>query len=368
MERKIKVGILGATGAVGQQFVRLLASHPWFEIAALAASERSAGRPYREAAQWIGSEPIPEGVAEMVVEETEPGLDADVVFSGLDAKVAGEAERRFAEAGYAVVSNARNHRMEADVPLLIPEINPGHAALIRQQRWGGGGFIVTNPNCSTVGLVCALAPLVEAFGVERVQVTTLQALSGAGYPGVSALDALGNVIPYIGGEEEKLKVEPLKLLGTLRDGRVEPASITISAQCNRVPVLNGHLECVSVGLGQAADVGAVREAIAGFESPIAPLGLPSAPAPFLHVFDEDHYPQPRRHAGLGGGMTVSVGRVRPCEVLDVKFVALSHNTIRGAAGGAVLNAELLVRQGFLGGEGRGKGEEGVGERELAASR
>ena len=369
MERKLNVGILGATGAVGQQFVRLLADHPWFEIAALAASSRSAGRPYREAAQWIGSEPIPEAVAETVVQETKPGLDADVVFSGLDAKVAGDVERRFAEAGYAVISNARNHRLHDDVPLLIPEVNPDHTALIERQRWGGGGFIVTNPNCSTVGLVCALAPLVRAFGVAQVQVTTLQALSGAGYPGVSALDALGNVIPFIGGEEEKLKVEPLKLLGTLRDGAIEPASITISAQCNRVPVLNGHLECVSVKLRQPADVADVRQAMIGFQSPIADLGLPSAPARFLHVFDEDDYPQPRRHADLGGGMTVSVGRIRPCEVLDVKFVALSHNTIRGAAGGAVLNAELLVRQGYLGEGERGRGEEEKGERAaLVASR
>ena len=365
MESKTKVGILGATGAVGQQFVRLLADHPWLEITALAASSRSAGRPYREATQWIGSEPIPESVAEMTVQETEPGLDCDIVFSGLDAKVAGEAERRFAEAGYGVISNARNHRMGADVPLLIPEINPDHTALIEQQQWGSGGFIVTNPNCSTVGLVCALAPLEKAFGVEQVQVTTLQALSGAGYPGVSALDALGNVVPYIGGEEDKLKTEPLKLLGTLQNGAIEPASITISAQCNRVPVLNGHLECVSVKFRQTADVRAVREALAGFQSPIAELGLPSAPTRFLQVFEEEHYPQPRRHANLGGGMTVSVGRLRPCEVLDVKFIVLSHNTIRGAAGGAVLNAELLLRQGYLGEAGRGKREEPA---ELVAGR
>ena len=248
---------------------------------------------------------------------------------------------------HAVISNARTYRMQDEVPLLIPEVNPDHTALIERQRWGRGGFIVTNPNCSTVGLVCALKPLVDAFGVEAVQVTTLQALSGAGYPGVASLDALGNVVPYIGGEEEKMATEPLKLLGRLAGGRVEPASFTISAQCNRVPVLEGHLECLSVKLRREADVEAVRAAFLGFRSPIDGLDLPSAPERLFHVFDEAHFPQPRRHADLGGGMTVSIGRIRPCPVLDVKFVALVHNTVRGAAGGAVLNAELLIRQGYL---------------------
>ncbi len=347
MERKYRVGILGATGAVGQKFVEILEGHPWFEITALAASVRSAGKPYREAANWIGSRPIPEKLADVEVVEAKPDLDCDVVFSGLTASVAGEIERQFAEAGYAVISNARNHRMQDDVPLIIPEVNPDHTALIDRQRWRGGGFIVTNPNCSTVGLVCALKPLVDAFGVEAVQVTTLQALSGAGYPGVASLDALGNVVPYIGGEEEKMATEPLKLLGRLADGRIEPASFTISAQCNRVPVLEGHLECLSVKLRQEADAGAVRAAFLGFKNPLAGLGLPSQPERLFHVFDEAHFPQPRRHAELGRGMTVSIGRIRPCPVLDVKFVALVHNTVRGAAGGAVLNAELLIRQGYL---------------------
>jgi len=345
---RFRVGILGATGAVGQKFVELLADHPWFEISVLAASDRSAGKPYREAANWIGSRPIPPQVAEKEVVPISTELDCDFVFSGLSADVAGEIEGQLAEAGYPVISNARNYRMREDVPLLIPEINPEHTALIERQPWREkGGFIVTNPNCSTVGLVCALYPLVKTFGVEQVHVTTLQALSGAGYPGVPSLDATANVIPFIGGEEEKMATEPRKILGQLVDGRIEPATIRISAQCNRVPVLEGHLECISVKLARPASVDEVREVLRTFRSPIAELGLPTAPAQLLHVFDEPHFPQPRRHAELGRGMTVSVGRIRPCEVFDVKFVALVHNTIRGAAGGAVLNAELLVRQGYL---------------------
>ncbi|ARA92115.1 aspartate-semialdehyde dehydrogenase [Rhodothermaceae bacterium RA] len=347
MNPSFKVGILGATGAVGQKFVELLDGHPWFTITALAASERSAGKPYREAARWIGSRPIPEAIADMAVVEATPDLDCDFVFSGLDASVAGSLERQFAEAGYPVISNARNYRMEETVPLLIPEVNPDHTALIERQQWPQGGFIVTNPNCSTVGLVCALRPLHDAFGVAKVQVTTLQALSGAGYPGVASLDALGNVVPYIGGEEDKLATEPRKLLGTLADGRVVPSDIVVSAQCTRVPVLEGHLECVSVKFEQPATPAQVREVLTSFRSPIAALNLPTAPERFLQVFDEPDFPQPRRHSELGGGMTVAVGRIRPCEVLDVKFVVLSHNTIRGAAGGAILNAELLVQQGYL---------------------
>lgn len=345
MEQTFKVGLLGATGAVGQKFIEVLDGHPWFEITALAASERSAGKPYREAARWIGSRPIPAHLADVEVVASRPGLDCDFVFSGLDAGAAGEIERAFAEAGYPVISNARNYRMEADVPLLIPEVNPDHLALIDQQP--GPGFIVTNPNCSTVGLVCALRPLYDAFGIETVQVTTLQALSGAGYPGVASLDALGNVIPYIGGEEAKLSTEPRKLLGTLQDGRVAFADLAISAQCNRVPVLEGHLECVSVKFAERPNVEAVREAFLDYRSPIADLDLPSAPERLLHVFDEPDFPQPRRHADLGRGLQVSIGRLRPCEVLDVKFVLLVHNTVRGAAGGAVLNAELLARKGYL---------------------
>jgi len=347
MRTKYRVGVLGATGAVGQKFVEILDGHPWFEITALAASERSAGKRYKDATNWIGSTPIPASVAEQEVVYGEPGIDCDFVFSGLPGGLAGDVERRFAEAGYPVISNARNYRMAEDVPLLIPEVNPDHIALIDRQTFSDDGFIVTNPNCSTVGLVCALKPLADAFGVEIVQVTTLQALSGAGYPGVSSLDILGNVVPYIGGEEDKLVNEPRKLLGTLGARGIDFADLTVSPQCNRVPVLDGHMLCISAKLRSAATPDDVRSAFVGFKSPIADLDLPTEPAQLLQVFDAPHQPQPRRHAAHGNGMTVSIGRIRECEVLDVKFVALVHNTVRGAAGGAVLNAELLVKKGYL---------------------
>lgn len=345
--RKLKVGILGATGAVGQKFVEILDGHPWFEVTSLAASERSAGKSYREAANWIGSRPIPAKLADRIVEDARPGLACDFVFSGLDASVAEEIEGSFARAGYPVISNARNYRMKEDVPLLIPEVNPDHTRLIELQTWSSGGFIVTNPNCSTVGLVSALRPLEDAFGLDAVQVTTMQALSGAGYPGVASLDALGNVVPYIGGEEEKLMTEPRKLLGRLVGSSVEFLDVRISAQCNRVAVLDGHLEAVSVRFRNRTSADDVREALKSFQSPIDHLDLPTSPRKFIHVFEDNASPQPRRHAELGNGMTVSVGRIRSCEVLDVKFVLLVHNTVRGAAGGAVLNAELLVKQEYL---------------------
>ncbi len=345
--KKYRVGILGATGAVGQKFVELLADHPWFQITALGASERSVGKSYVEAVNWIGNQPIPDDVAGQPIVPCAPPLHCDFVFSGLPAAQAGAIEKAFAEAGYPVISNARNYRMDPTVPLLIPEINPDHTALIEQQSYPNGGFIVTNPNCSTVGMVTALRPLEDRFGIAAVQVTTMQALSGAGYPGVSSLDAIGNVVPYIGGEEEKMATEPLKLLGRLENNQVVPAQIRISAQCNRVAVLEGHLECVSVKLKTPATLDDVSCAFLEFDSPIASLNLPTAPELVIHLFEDNRFPQPRRHAELGGGMTVSVGRVRSCEVLDFKFVVLSHNTVRGAAGGAILNAELLVNQGYL---------------------
>ena len=341
-----RAGILGATGAVGQKFVELLLDHPWFEITALAASERSAGRTYEDAASWMGACELPEHIARMEVQETTPDLPCDFVFSGLSSSVAGDVETAFAKAGYPVISNARNHRMRDDVPLIIPEINPDHLGLIAAQD-DGDGFIVTNPNCSTVGLACALQPLEENFGVEAVQVTTLQALSGAGYPGVPSLDAVGNVIPFIGGEEDKLASEPLKILGTFDGESVRPAEIAISAQCNRVPVVDGHTECVSVKLAEPADAAAVRRAIEAFQSPIADEQLPSAPEKLFYIHESEDGPQPRRHTHLGKGMTISIGRIRPCDVLDMKFVVLVHNTIRGAAGVAVLNAELLAKRGYL---------------------
>jgi aspartate-semialdehyde dehydrogenase len=300
---------------------------------------------------------MPERIAAMTVEPAEPGLDCDLVFSGLDANVAGEIEAAFARAGYPVVTNARNYRMAPDVPLLIPEVNPDHTALIERQDWGGsGGFVVTNPNCSTVGLVMALKPLHDAFGVEAVHVVTMQALSGAGYPGVPSLDALGNVIPHIGGEEEKMARESRKLLGRLTDAGVEDAGVVVSAQCNRVPVLDGHTECVSVRLATPATPEDVRAAMEGWEGPLRGMDLPTAPRRPLRVFSDERYPQPRRHARAGRGMQVSVGKVQACPAIardgsGVKFVVLSHNTIRGAAGGAVLNAELLLAQGRLAGSG-----------------
>lgn len=358
----INVGILGATGAVGQRFVQLLHDHPQFRIAALAASDRSAGKPYHEAANWIVDRPIPESVGQMEVQACTPDLverfGCDVVFSGLDAAAAQDLEPAFARAGAAVISNAKSYRMQPDVPLLIPEVNPDHTALIDRQRWldddgePSGGYIVTNPNCSTVGLVMALKPLHDQFGVEAAHVVTMQALSGAGYPGVSALDALGNVVPHIGGEEDKLATEPDKLLGRLTGSGIEPAGLTISAQCNRVPVLDGHMECVSLRLKEKASPEDVRAVLSGWGGPLRGMGLPTAPDCPVAVMDDERHPQPRRHALLGRGMTVSVGRVQACPAMSaggrgVQFVVLSHNTLRGAAGGAVLNAELLLAQGRL---------------------
>ncbi|MEM6783572.1 MAG: aspartate-semialdehyde dehydrogenase [Bacteroidota bacterium] len=353
----IRVGILGATGAVGQRFVQLLDGHPYFRITALAASERSAGKPYAEAAHWTLDTPMPDLVRDLVVQPCTPELDCDFVFSGLDSSVAGEVEAAFARAGYPVISNAKNYRMHPEVPLLIPEVNPDHTALIDRQNWGsdlvdGGlredGYIVTNPNCSVVGLVCALKPLHDAFGIEALHVVTMQALSGAGYPGVSSLDAVANVVPFIGGEEPKLGQEPGKLLGKLTATGIEHVDIRTSATCTRVPVVDGHLEAVSVKFRTKASAEEAVEAMRGFSSPIDHVVLPTAPDQLVHVFDEDAYPQPRRHVHRGRGMQVSVGRVRACELFDVKFVVLSHNTIRGAAGGAILNAELLRSQQRLG--------------------
>jgi len=342
-----RVGILGATGAVGQTFVRRLADHPWFAVTEVAASERSQGKTYEDAANWLSGAPIPRSVADLEVKPTEPAvLDCDVVFSALSSSVAEPIEQAFAEAGVPVVSNAKNHRLHDDVPLLIPEVNPDHIALIDEQDWGSDGFIVTNPNCSTIGLVCGLYPLTEAFDVEAVQVTMLQALSGAGYPGVPSLDAVGNVVPYIGGEEDKLATEPRKIFGTLHGGRVVPADLTVSAQCTRVPVRNGHLACASVQFEQEVSADAVRRTLRQFRSPLTDA-LPSSPDPFVQVLDAPDAPQPQRHVKAGDGMTVSVGRIQSCPVNDVKFVLLSHNTVRGAAGGAILNAELLAERGYL---------------------
>jgi aspartate-semialdehyde dehydrogenase len=345
MTERMPVAILGATGAVGQRFVSLLDGHPWFRVAALAASERSAGRRYSEAVRWFLPEAMPEWARDMVVEPCRPGMDARLAFSGLDASVAGPIEEDFAGAGCAVVSNSRNHRMDPEVPLLIPEVNADHLELVETQKRKrqGGGFIVTNPNCSTVGLALSVAPLHRAFGVQRLVVATLQAISGAGYPGVASLDILDNIIPFIGGEEDKMESETLKILGS--PGR--PASFGISAHCHRVQVSDGHTLSVSVETSKRATPEEATQVLSEFRSPLASLGLPSLPEKPIEVREEDDRPQPKLDRMAGRGMTVSVGRVRSCPVLGLKYVALVHNTIRGAAGAAILNAEILKAKGYL---------------------
>ncbi|HEX4956519.1 MAG TPA: aspartate-semialdehyde dehydrogenase [Thermoanaerobaculia bacterium] len=345
--RRLRAAVLGATGAVGQTFLRLLADHPWFEVGALIASERSAGRSYGEAVRWLGPGPLPAAFAGLPVLPPETVPDCDLAFSGLDTAAAAEIEPRLAAAGLPVISNAGAFRMDPTVPLLVPEVNAEHAHRVRAQAtWPG--FLVTNPNCSVVGLVMAAKPLADAFGLEALQVTTLQAISGAGYPGVAALDVLGNVLPWIGNEEEKLETEPQKILGRLAGDGFQLAEMRISAQANRVPVVDGHLLSMSLRFGRRVAIDEVRRALDGFGQPLASLALPSAPARALALCDGPEEPQPRLHVGLGAGMTVSLGRLRHCPIEDVRLVALVHNTIRGAAGGAILNAELLWRLGYLG--------------------
>lgn len=348
--RRRKVAVLGATGAVGQAFVRLLADHPWFELAEVAASERSAGRPYGEAARWLGSEPLPSAVADMTVRPCHPdAVEAELVFSALDSGVAGEAEGAFARAGRFVLSNAKNYRMEPDVPLVIAEVNPDHLDLLDTQRrrrgWTGG--IVTNGNCSTIVAVSALAPIHRRFGIRRVFAATMQAVSGAGYPGIPSLDILGNVVPFIRDEEDKLETETLKMLGVLRDGAIADPEMTVSAHTNRVPVEHGHTVCLSIELAERADPEAVASAIEEWRGADAARGLPSSPERPVVLTREPDRPQPRRDVDAGGGMTVTVGRVRPDPLFDVKLVAMGHNIVRGAAGASVLNAELLVASGRL---------------------
>jgi aspartate-semialdehyde dehydrogenase len=350
MQNKIPVGILGATGIVGQRFVQMLEHHPWFEVGWLAASDRSEGRSYADAVRWRLRTAIPENVAKMNVSPAKPEGAPKVIFAALDASIAAELEPRFAEAGCAVVSNSSALRMAPDVPLVIPEVNAGHVKLIDTQTWRNksGGFVVTNPNCSAIGLVLALAPLDQQFGLETVMVVTMQAVSGAGYPGVASLDILGNVIPYIAKEEEKMEEETLKLLGRLNGSKVLPGNFAVSAQCNRVAVEDGHTESVSVRLRKRASAEEIQTAWRTFTAEPQKLRLPSAPdQPVMYVEAADR-PQPRFDSERGAGMTTTVGRLRPCGVLDWKFTVLSHNTIRGAAGAALLNAELLKAQGYLG--------------------
>ena len=342
----IEVGVLGATGVVGQQFVSRLSRHPWFRCTWLAASERSVGKAYQSVAPWKLTTPIPGGAGERIVEACVPGKGPKVVFSGLDASVAGEIEGAFAAAGHIVVTNARNFRMDPLVPLLIPEINADHLKLIAEQRQSKGwqGAIVTNPNCSTIVLAMALAPL-RRFTINSVVVSTMQAVSGAGYPGVPSLDILGNVVPFIGGEEEKMQSETQKILGG--DGGRIPYPAAVSAHTNRVAVVDGHTMTVSVAFEDKPAIPQIVEAMRNFAGKPQELWLPSAPQPPLVVTDAPDRPQPRLDADLGNGMAVTIGRVRECPVLHAKFVALGHNTVRGAAGAAILNAELMHAERLL---------------------
>lgn len=344
--KKISVGILGATGIVGQKFVQMLSAHPWFQITALAASDRSAGKTYGEAMTWSMSTKLPEKIAKMPVLPCHTNLPCRFVFSGLDSAVAGEIEKDFAKAGYYVISNCSHHRMSPNVPLVIPEVNSDHLKLLEAQSFGQGG-IVTNPNCSVIGMVMALKPLLKNWGIEAVNIVTFQALSGAGYPGVPSMDILDNVIPYISGEEIKLETEPLKIMGALNKHLIIPHPMQVSAQCTRVPVSDGHLACLSVKLKKSASRKDLITSWQTFKGDPQRLSLPTAPKhPIIYLEDERH-PQPKLHRHLGEGMTLSIGRLRECPLLDWKFVILSHNTVRGAAGSAILNAELMAKNGYF---------------------
>jgi aspartate-semialdehyde dehydrogenase len=348
--RKWRAGVLGATGVVGQRLVKLLSDHPWFELAEVAASERSSGKTYEEAVRWQLDSEIPLVARGLLVKSLDPRLECDFVFSALDSSVAGLAEEEFAGAGYPVVSNSKNHRMDSDVPLLIPEVNASHLEAIPVQQKNRGyntGFIVTNPNCSTAGLVLVLKPLADAFGLEKIFVVTLQAISGAGYPGVPSMDIHANVIPFISGEEEKMESEPQKLLGKWDGARFLAAGLGLSAHCNRVPVLDGHLECVSLALKKVASLNEVGEALRNFTVAPELASLPTAVRYPIVVLDGDDRPQPRRDVDTGNGMAAAVGRIRECPLLDIKLTLLSHNLVRGAAGAALLNAELLAARGFF---------------------
>ncbi|MGH9514455.1 MAG: aspartate-semialdehyde dehydrogenase [Terriglobales bacterium] len=349
MQKKIPVGILGATGIVGQRFIQMLERHPWFEVAWLAASDRSEGRDYGDAARWRLKTPVPASVARMRVSPARPDGAPKIIFAALDASIAAELEPRFADAGCAVITNSSALRMAKDVPLVIPEVNPDHIKLIECQSWRrkSGGFVVTNSNCSAMGLVLALAPLHRRFELESVMVVTMQAVSGAGYPGVPSMDIMGNVIPYIAKEEEKMEEETRKLLGTLNGSGINPAPFKMSAQCNRVAVEDGHTESVSVKFKKNAQAAEILEAWQEFRGIPQQQQFPTAPEVPVRYVDANDRPQPRFDVEFGGGMTTTVGRLRPCGVFDWKFTLLSHNTIRGAAGAALLNAELLKSQGYI---------------------
>jgi aspartate-semialdehyde dehydrogenase len=348
MQTRHKIGILGATGVIGQRFIQLLEAHPWFEITWLAASDKSSGKTYGDATRWKLDTPLPTRIANMVVSPAAPEGAPAIIFAALDTDIARELEPRFAAAGCAVISNSSAFRMQADVPLVIPEVNPDHLNLLETQSWRkqSGGYIVTNPNCSAIGLVLALKPLAERFGLESVFVTTMQAVSGAGYPGVPSLDILGNVVPFIRTEEEKMEAETMKLLGTLNGSRIEPLNARMSAHCNRVPVEDGHTESVSIKLATRTSREEILTAWSEF-APLADYALPTAPGQPVEWIAAEDRPQPRLDRMRGKGMAASVGRLRPCNLLDWRFTVLSHNTIRGGAGAAVLNGEFLAALGKL---------------------
>ncbi|NJL03844.1 MAG: aspartate-semialdehyde dehydrogenase [Chloroflexaceae bacterium] len=347
---RIQIGILGATGMVGQRFIQLLHTHPLFEIGALTGSERTAGRTYGEAGGWRLDTPMPASVRDMPILPSDASLDTPLVFSALPSNAAEAAELRLAQAGHIVCSNASTFRMTEDVPLLIPEVNPDHLELIHTQRKrrGWSGAIITNPNCTSTPATMVFRALLDAFGLRRTMIISMQALSGAGYPGVPSYDMVDNVIPYIGGEEPKVEREPQKMLGTLHDGQITPAAFVTSAMCNRVPVLEGHLECISVELERRPPLEDVIAVLREFRALPQELRLPTAPSQPIVVLDGPDRPQIRRDRDTGNGMSTVVGRVRECPILGYKLVVLGHNTLRGAAGGSVLNAELLVAQGYLG--------------------
>jgi len=330
---------------LGQQLIELLREHQRFRIAELVASERSAHKKYADAVKWRQSAPIPTEVTNLTIKTLDDALESPLLFSGLDSEVAGEAERAYSDAGHFVISNSKNHRLDNDVPLVIPEVNCDHLDLLKEQK--GKGKIVTNPNCSTMALALALAPLVRTIGIEAVCVTTLQAISGAGYPGVASLDILGNIIPYIGGEEEKIETETLKILGTLENRRIAYASYPISAQCTRVPVVDGHTLLVSLRSSEKVNIDVLKKILREYRGEITGLKLPSAPAAPIHVSDAHDRPQVARDLHAEGGMAITIGRLRSCPVNDLKFVVLEHNTIRGAAGAAILNGEACVALGYL---------------------
>jgi aspartate-semialdehyde dehydrogenase len=349
-QSQIPVAVLGATGSVGQRFISLLENHPWFKVVALAASDRSVGQKYADACRWVLNDPMPEYARDMVVVPASPdSVQAKIVFSALHNEIAKDLEPQFAQAGAAVCSNASSYRREEDVPLLLPEVNAAHIQVVkiqRQQR-GWNGCILTNPNCTSTGLTVALNALDDSFGVKKVFAVSLQALSGAGYPGVPSLDIIDNVIPNINGEEEKVEWEPRKMLGKLNNNKIDLADMKFSAHTNRVAVSDGHTVCVSVELANPVDPEVAIQALREYAAPLSARELPSSPRPVIEVRDEADRPQPRLDRLTGKGMTTVVGRLRRDPILDLKFVVLSHNTIRGAAGGSIYNAELLVKENLL---------------------